>query len=76
MSDYRIVFNEQTARYRVEKRGWTGWTFVTANRGCDYLTFDSYEAARRFVCGRQRPKPDSGRRWRVVDPCDAERRRV
>lgn len=69
MPDYRIVYNEQTARYRIERRGWAGWTFVTADRGSNYLTFDSYEAARRFVCERCRPTRGEGRRWKVVDPC-------
>jgi hypothetical protein len=73
MSDYRIVFNKQTGRYRVEKRGWAGWSFVTAERGGDYLTFDSCEAARRFICARRRPRRDVGRRWQVVDLCHGER---
>lgn len=73
MSDYRIVYNEQTARYRVEKRGLMGWSFVTANRGGDYLTFDSCEAARRYICTRRRRLRDSGRRWKVVDPCHGDR---
>jgi len=72
MSEYRIVFNEQSGRYRVERHGWAGWTFVTADSGEDYLTFDSYEAARRFVCARRRTGHDTGRRWRVVDLCHGD----
>jgi hypothetical protein len=71
MPDFRIVYNEQTARYRVEKRGLIGWSFVTSKGGGDYLTFDSYEAARRFVCSKHRS--EKGRRWKVVDPCHGDR---
>ncbi|MCB1802671.1 MAG: hypothetical protein KDI82_13350 [Gammaproteobacteria bacterium] len=73
MSDYRIVFNEHTEKYRVERRGLFGWQFVMDQSGTDYLTFDSRETAQQYVCatrqvgaGRQ-----SQRRWQVVDTCCA-----
>ena len=33
MTDYRIVFNVQTARYRIERRRLWGWTFVMTDDG-------------------------------------------
>lgn len=73
MSDYRIVFNEHTGKYRVERRSLFGWQFVMDEGRADYLTFDSREAAQQYVCatrqvGAGRP---SHRRWRVVDTCCA-----
>lgn len=68
MSDYRIVHNEQTNLYRVERRGWTGWTFVRDAQGGDYATFVTCEDARRFVC-RQRRRASAPRRWEVIDLC-------
>ena len=69
MSDCRIVFNEQTGRYRIESRRWWGWSFVLDPSGEHYATFERYEDARRFVCDQLRPKRVSQRRWRVVDLC-------
>lgn len=69
MTDFRIVFNEQTGRYRVEQRRWWGWDFVRDPAGEGYLTFESLAGARRFVCGHLFGRPAANRRWRVVDPC-------
>jgi hypothetical protein len=69
MSEYRIVYNEQTERYRIEQRGWAGWTFVLDEAGAEYATFDSFEAARRFACVQQRRQKTHRRRWRIVDLC-------
>ena len=69
MSDYRIVYNEQTDLYRVERRGWAGWSFVMDKTVGDYATFRSCQAAKRFICRRQRGRPASSRRWQVVDGC-------
>lgn len=70
MSDYRIVFNEQTECYRVERRGWLGWSFVMNAAGDDYVSFSRYADARRFVCRATRHRRYGGqRRWKVVDLC-------
>ena len=70
MSDFRIVYNERTDLYRVEKRGWAGWSFVMDEKGGDYATFRSCSAAKRFICHRQGSRrAASFRRWQVVDGC-------
>ena len=69
MIDFRIVFNEQSGRYRVERRRWWGWGFVLDRSGEDYATFDRFEDAQRFVCARRLPRKARPRRWRVVDNC-------
>ena len=43
MTDYRIVFNEETRRYRVERRRWWGWSFLMEAAGEDYATFADFE---------------------------------
>lgn len=70
MTEYRIVFNEQTGLYRVEKKHWWGWVFVTDAAGEDYLSFPDCRAAQRYVCQQQRLQQSRPRRWRVVDLCD------
>lgn len=69
MSEFRIVFNEYSRRYRIERRGLFGWSFVIDDSGRDYATFASYEEARRFACRSRRRPARADRRWRVVDPC-------
>ena len=69
MSDYRIVFNAQTARYRVERRRLWDWAFVMDELGEDYVTFDSYDDAQRFICARRSSESSPDRRWQVVDTC-------
>lgn len=69
MSDYRVVFNEHSGRYRVERRYWWGWGFVMDPSGKDYATFEHCRDARRFICERQTGKPGAPRRWRVVGDC-------
>lgn len=69
MSDYRIVFNERSGEYRIERRLLWGWSFVMADEGHDYLTFDDYDAARRYLCRHLYRRKESRRRWRVLDPC-------
>lgn len=71
MTKYRIVYNEQTKRYRVERRSWFGWTFLLDDAGAEYATFESCEAARRFACLRQRRQKVQRRRWQVIDLCGA-----
>jgi hypothetical protein len=72
MSDYRIVINEQTRQYRVERRRWWGWGFVMDASGTDYATFARYEDARGFVCKRLQADNRPHRRWQVVDACARE----
>ena len=71
MSDYRIVFNDHSGKYRVERRGWLGWQFVMHPDGRDYLTFDDHDAARRHVCAARQSRAPArdNRRWRVIDSC-------
>lgn len=70
MSDCRIVYNEKTGLYRVERRGWMGWTFVMDEARHDYATFERYEDARRFACeAQERRATRQHRRWKVVDFC-------
>lgn len=67
---YRIVHNELTGKYRVEKHGLLGWNFVTDPQSGDYLDFEELAGARDWICARRRP--DAGpRRWREVSDCDA-----
>jgi hypothetical protein len=67
--DYRIVFNAQTSRYRVERRRLWDWAFVMDESGEDYATFATYGDARRFLCARRNAASTSKRRWQVVDSC-------
>ena len=69
MSDCRIVLNEQTGRYRIERRHWWGWSFVMAESGEHYATFDRCEDARDYACRHRRRSAAGQRRWRVVDLC-------
>ena len=69
MSDYRIVYNEQTGRYRIDRRGWLGWSFVMSPSGDDYASFDSYHEACRFACKLQVQGMDRHRRWKIIGPC-------
>ena len=66
---YRIVHNEQTDIYRVEKRGMLGWAFVTDSDTGDYLGFSNLEKARGWVRGKARRSNTTTRRWRVVSDC-------
>ena len=68
MSGFRIVFNEQTRRYRIEQRRWWGWDFVRDEAG-EYATFDDCEQARRHLCLELPARRGRFRRWRVLDLC-------
>lgn len=67
---YRIVHNEQTNKYRVEKRGLLGWAFVNDPQTGDYLGFDKVDEARRWVKNHIRRDNQSTRRWKVVSDCN------
>jgi len=67
---YRIVHNPLTDRYRVEKRGLFGWSFVTERKTGAYLDFDNAGAACRWIRDRA-GNDDIHRRWRVVSNCCA-----
>lgn len=67
--NWRIVYNEQTLRYRIERRRWWGWDFVADEAVGSYLSFSDLAAAKRWGCrhlGQQSQRP---RRWQVVDYC-------
>ena len=66
---YRIVHNQQTDAFRIERRGFLGWTFVTDPDNGDYLGFDDLESARRWVRRHTRRDAAEGRRWKVVADC-------
>lgn len=66
---WRILVNDQTARYRVEIRRWWGWEFVLEGGGQDYRTFETAEEARRWACENLSRSNDRHRRWRVIDLC-------
>jgi len=66
---YRIVYNEQTDTYRVEKRGLLGWAFVSDPQTGNYLGFDDVDRARRWIRKNVRHDNESARRWKVVSDC-------
>ena len=69
MSDHLIVFNERSGRYRIERRSPWGWSVVMENQGREYLTFDDYDATRRYLCRGLDVRTDSHRRrWHEFDP--------
>ena len=68
---YRIVHNEQTGLYRIEKRGWLGWNFVSDPKTSDYLGFRHLDDARSWICERTQSKDEATRRWKVVQDCTA-----
>jgi hypothetical protein len=68
---YRIVHNPQTGLYRIEKRGWFGWNFVTDPASGDYLGFPDLAAARAWICERTQTEDSPSRRWKVVQDCTA-----
>ena len=63
----RIVYNAFTRRYRIERKRWWGWSFVTEPGSGSYLGFDSLDSAQQWVkdCFASLEKPS--RRWEVVD---------
>jgi len=67
--DWRIVYNEQTRRYRIETRRWWGWDFVPDDASDAYRSFTEFEAARRWACRHLGGQTQRSRRWRVVDVC-------
>lgn len=67
---YRIVHNEQTGAFRVEKRGLLGWAFVSDPQTGDYLGFEDADAARQWIRGKVRRDNDNTRRWQIVSDCN------
>lgn len=68
---YRIVHNEQTDVYRVEKRGLLGWAFVNDPATSDYLAFAGIEEARAWVRAKLAAGHENPRRWKIVADCGA-----
>lgn len=66
---YRIVHNEQTDTYRIEKKGFFGWNFVSDPHNGDYLQFASLSSARRWVQSTSKRSIPNARRWQVVSDC-------
>ncbi len=67
---YRIVHNELTGVYRIERHGLLGWSFVTHPSTRDYLGFRTLAKARRWVCRHSRHRGRDSRRWKVVSDCE------
>jgi len=67
---YRIVYNEQTDTYRVEKRGLLGWAFVNDPQTGDYLSFHDIGKARHWVKNKVRRNDENNRRWKIVAECN------
>ncbi len=67
---YRIVHNEQTGLYRVEKRGLLGWAFVSDSKTGDYIGFEDIEHARAWIRSTTKRKDSDTRRWKVVSDCN------
>jgi len=67
---YRIVHNEQTGSYRVEKRGLFGWAFVSDPKNGDYLGFEDADAARNWIRSKVSRNEHDNRRWKVVADCN------
>lgn len=65
---YRIVYNDQSGRYRIERKGMLGWNFVEDEAG-DYLSLDTLEQARAWIREHAECSGTGPRRWRVVDCC-------
>ncbi len=68
---YRIVHNEQTGSFRVEKRGWLGWAFVSDPQSGDYVGFESLETARNWIRNKLDQLNTKARRWKIVADCNA-----
>ena len=66
---YRIVVNEQTTQFRIEKRGLLGWNFVTDAASGDYLSFAELTDAEAWICAHAEAPSDRYRRWKVVTDC-------
>jgi hypothetical protein len=69
MGTYRVVVNEQTARFRIEKRGLLGWSFVTDAASGDYLSFAELVDAEAWICAQADARSHPHRRWKVVTDC-------
>jgi len=68
---YRVVHTEQTSAYRIEKKGFFGWTFVQSPDSADYLRFDDMASACRWIDAQDRGTRSDSRRWKVVTDCNA-----
>jgi hypothetical protein len=56
--------------FRVEKRGFLGWAFVSDPRTGDHLGFDDIIEARNWIRSKTRRNNDNDRRWKVVSECN------
>jgi hypothetical protein len=63
----RIVYNAYSKRYRIARKRWWGWSFVTDPEGWQYLAFDSKEEAKTWIdeCLASNDPPTG--RWQVVE---------
>lgn len=68
--NWRVVYNAQTERYRIELRRWWGWDFVANQTTGAYVAFDDYAAAGDWACRRLVRKDRHSRRWRALSICD------
>lgn len=62
----RIVYNQYGEQYRIERKRWFGWGFISEPGGLHYLAFDTLEKAEDWVerCFKNRDR--TSKRWRTV----------
>jgi len=65
--NWRIVYNNQTHRYRIEKKRWWGWDFVADDSAGDYISFSDLAAAKRWACQHLGQRIQRPCRWQIVD---------
>lgn len=68
--NWRIVYNEQTKRYRIQCKRWWGFDFVLNPTTGAYLSFADCEAARNWACRNLKRNDQRQRRWRVMSACE------
>ena len=74
--NWRVVYNDQTQRYRIESKRWWGWEFIVDADSDNYLSFSSCIEARNWVCQRMTAYERPARRWRVLTICDCPKSSV
>lgn len=62
----RIVYNEFSDQYRIERKRWWGWSFISEPGGVHYLAFDTLESAEDWLERCFKNQTRDSRRWRPV----------
>ena len=75
--NWRIVYNKETRRYRIEQKRWWGWDFVVNASAGEYISFTDLADAKRWACHHLGQQRQTAQRWQVVDasgcPSSADR---